>query len=521
MQAKTRELLQQAMGHLQAGRLAQAEALCRQVLAAEPRAADALHLIGVAALWSKRYEEAAGWIGKAVEVRPGDAGYLLNLAIALSKLDRSSESLACLEKCVAIEPDFPEALNNMGVILKGQGRLDEAIAVCAKAVRLRPGFVQAQMNLANSLRDAGRLDEAMAAYRQALALDKNDADVYTNYGSALYYAGEIDEALEAYGKSLAIRPGDPQTHSNRGMALLLKGELAEGFKEYQWRSQERKDEAQRRAFLERLWDGSPLNGRTLLVQAEQGLGDTLQFSRFVPAVHRQNGRVICECQRPLLELLRESMPEVEWVTAGQGPGEFDVHFPLMSLPGVLGFSLAEVGTRGPYLRADAERVAMWGGRFAGESRRKVGVVWAGSRKHLNDRHRSLPVKLLGAIAAAENVRVYSLQVGATPADAAEIAEMGVVDVTAELKDFQDTAALVMNLDLVVTVDTAVAHLAGALGKMVWVMLPYNRDWRWMLGREDSPWYPTLRLFRQTQRGEWASVVARVEEELRGLVASSR
>jgi tetratricopeptide (TPR) repeat protein len=542
------EALEEAVSHHQAGRLAEAERFYRQVLSGKPNHPDALHLLGMIAIQTGRLDMAIELLRRAVATNPGIAEFQNSLGNALNDKGLFDEAIAAFRQAIRIKPAYAEAHNNLGISLRAKGLLDEAIAAYRQAIRVEPGYAKAHNNLGNALRNKGLLDEAAAAYRQALRLTPAFAEAHRNLGNALYDMGQIDECINAYHRALQLKPDlvearnslgtalrrkglldeaiaayhdafrmNPEyvgAHENLAHVLLLKGDFVQGWSEYEWRWKREAIASQRHKFVQPRWDGQDLNGRRILLYSEQGLGDTIQFVRYAPMVSARGGKVVLECQAELRGLMRGVVGIEQMVSVGEPLPDFDVHCPLMSLPLAFNTRMETIPAAIPYLHADEKLSRQWAARLAEPDRPKVGIAWAGSAQHINDRNRSLSLSLLGPLAKVGDIRFYSLQKGAGAAEASTPPEgMKLIDHTAELTDFADTAALMANLDLVISADTAVVHLAGALGKPVWVLLPCAPDWRWLLEREDSPWYPTIRLFRQRTPGKWSEVVDRVAQAL--------
>lgn len=477
------EALELALEHQHEGRWAEAERIYLEVLASRPAHADALHLLGV------------------LRAQTGDA----------------RTAAALIARAIAQNPLAPAYHNNLGNVMQDLGRLEESLLCYEEALRQAPEYFEAWVNRGNALLKLDRFAEALECHLRAQRLRPEDPSVYVNLARALVEEGMLDEALACVGEALRLDPENARAHAVRAQVLLLGGNLAEGFAEYEWRW--RLEPHRRRSFPQPLWDGSPLEGRRILLYAEQGLGDTIQFLRYAPLVAARGGRVLVECQRPLCELAMTVEGVEQVVAAGEPLPEFDVQAPLLSLPRILGTSLENIPGRIPYLAAPqcADRRVL-----PGEYSLKVGLAWAGSPGHANDRRRSLELARFAPLGQIEGVRFVSLQYGA----GAEQAEHPPAGLRLERlpppwNELPWLAAIVERLDLVITVDTMYAHLAGALGRPVWVLLPFAPDWRWMLGREDSPWYPTMRLFRQPSRGAWAAVVERVRSELEAMVREGR
>jgi tetratricopeptide (TPR) repeat protein len=415
-------------------------------------------------------------------------------------------------------PAMPDAYNNLAVILKGQKRLPAAIACLKRALIDAPNAGALHSNLGNMLWMSLAFDEAMAEFRRALALDPTRPEVYHNLGLLYFSLGDYQAAVECLDRSLALQPSNRLVLWDRALALLAGGDYARGFAAYDVRFDledpsmgfDRKLRAVRSVPLP-LWQGEDPAGRSLYIYAEQGLGDTLQFARFLPMVAQRGARVLFECPAELMRVFANFPGVAELRQEGAPLPQADFHLPLMSLPNRLGVTLANLPARVPYLAAPPTGPLL--ARPPG-TRLAAGIVWAGRAQHTNDQNRSLALDDLLALADLAGLGLYSLQKGRRADDIAAIGARGLVrDLGASIQDFADTARLMMQLDVVITVDTAVAHLAGALGRPVFVLLPYTPDWRWMGAREDSPWYPTMRLFRQAAPREWPAVVQRVRDAL--------
>ncbi|HVY72107.1 MAG TPA: tetratricopeptide repeat protein, partial [Verrucomicrobiae bacterium] len=423
------------------------------------------------------YQEALG-------LNPQLAPALLNLGVAWKDSRRFELAKECFGKLLELHPGHPEASNNLGVVLQAEGDLESALPLFRHATGARPGYTDAELNLGVVLRELGNVVEAIQWHR----------------------------------RTIARQPDCAEAHWNLGFALLLDGQLAEGWLENEWRWRMGELRGKRRDFACPEWRGEPLAGRSILLHAEQGFGDTLQFVRYLPLVIQRGGRVVLECQPELVSLL-QGLPGLAGVVArGTAPPPCDFHLPLLSLPRVFRTSLHQIPATAPYVPAPSSPVLL----DPADGVLRVGLVWGGNPSFRNDRSRSFTLAEYRPLLDEPRVQFYSLQVGARAGELKAPGETtAIVDLAPRLKDFAATAAAIKELDLVITSDTAVAHLAGALGKPVWVLLSFAPDWRWLLHRNDSPWYPSMRLFRQTTRGDWASVVVRVREALRERVSNAR
>ena len=501
------------------GQVGEAIAKFRQVLWFHPRFVKAHYHLAVALTRQGKRGEAAASFRAALSLQPDHAEAHFGLANVLVGLGKQEEAVASFRRALEIRPDFPEALNHLGLALIGLERLAEATVFLRQAVRLKPDDVRALNNLGGALDAQRKFAEAEACYEQALRLDPRSAVAHNNLGSTYQKSGRYEEALACYETALRLDPDLPATHWNRCVAWLQMGNFEQGWPEYEWRWKRMPERL--RHFQQPLWDGSPLAGRTILLHLEQGLGDTFQFVRYAPLVKERGGKVLLECPRTLMPLLASCPGIDELVTAEAELPAFDVHCPLMTLPSRLGTTLATVPANIPYLRADEQLVEHWRQKLSGLKGFKIAIAWRVRPGHRHSRYKSIPLVQFAPLAELEGVHLISIQKGPGAEEIAAAAkQLPVIDCASELDEttgaFQDTAAIMKIVDLVVSPDTAVAHLAGALGVPVWVLLSVVADWRWMLKREDSPWYPTMRLFRQTELDNWAPVFARVRAELQRL-----
>ena len=394
--------------------------------------------------------------------------------MALAREGKSRDAEHLYRQALDYEPDLVDALVGLGAMLSDQGQFDEAIACCRRVVELAPHIAEVHYNLAIPLVKRNRLDEALASYRRAIDLKPDNAEFHTRYA----------------------------------LTLLLNGQFAEGWSENEWRW---KQPGKQQANPSRpRWNGEPLAGRTIVLPTEQGHGDTLQFVRYAELVKQRGGIVVVESQAPLVRLLASCRGVDRVVARNQPLPAYDVIAPLLSLPGIFGTTLESIPANVPYLAAAPALVAEWQKRLSGAAEFKIGIAWQGNPTHRADKERSIPLSHFAPLAAIPGIRLYSLQVGLGRDQLAGSSLRTIVtDLGDELGDFHNTAAAVRNLDLVITCDSAPAHLAGALGVPVWVPLAFSPDWRRLLGRNDTPWYPTMRLFRQTEPGQWTSVFERI------------
>jgi tetratricopeptide (TPR) repeat protein len=508
------------------GQLDEAAAVYRSALLYHPRAARLHGGLGAALIAQGRFDDGIKAYGEAVVHDPDQAATWLaeanhRMATVLRKRGQLDAAAAALQQAIALKPNCATAHADLGLIFKELGRLDDAIASYRQAIAIDPRHAVAHINLGVALHRRGEAEAALAALETAAALAPGHANVYGNMANVLQTLGRIAESRQMHEQAVAIEPANAKARHNRALSILLSGDLKLGFAEYEWRRKGGSPDHAARGFSQPEWDGGPLAGRTILLHSEQGLGDTLQFVRFVSAVEAMGARVVLQVQPPLVSLLQRSFPAAEVIARTEPPPPFDVQLPLMSLPWRLGTTLDTIPANIPYLTADPAKVAVWRERLAGRGGLKVGLVWSGNPKTKHDRQRSIAAKALLDRLPSEGVALFSLQKDVRPQDQPALAAYGerIVDLASSFADFSDTAAAVSALDLVITVDSAVAHLAGGLGRPAWMLTPYALDWRWLCERTDSPWYPTLRLFRQARPGEWAGALAEVGEALRSLGGS--
>ena len=513
--------LEIARNYHQLGNTSSAIDICRQIISNFPAHADTLYSLGSFLHSAKNLDEAIALYQEALSIKPDQAEIYYNLGNALQEQEKYEEAIANYQQAIALSPDYPKAYNNWGTCLKALGRLDEAIAQYQQAIALDPNYAGAYNRLGNTLKKQGKIAEAIAQYHLALAIEPHYVEVHNNMALVLQTEGRLEEAIGHYNKSLQLRPNDATTHFARAFTWLLMGDLPSGWNEYEWRWDD--DIVAPRHFEQPLWDGSYLEGGTILIYTEQGLGDNIQFIRYVPLVKERVSQVIVECPECLVRLFA-NVPGIDRVvTQGKALPEFDVQVPLMSLPRIFGTTLENIPASIPYLRPGTGETPVL---RTDDAAIKVGFVWAGTDSYLHDltRYRSCSVDDFLELLDIPNLSLYSLQKEPSEEElkalhgggrAGETPALRILSLHEQLNDFADTAKAIAQLDLVISVDTAVAHLAGAMGKPVWVLLPFAPDWRWMLNRSDSPWYPTMRLFRQSQPGDWP--FAQVKSALQSLV----
>lgn len=493
-----------------AGDAAQAERLCAQALEADPHDTDALHLLALLRLDQGRPAEALGLVTTALRSKPRSDALHCTHGQVLVALGRREEALASFEWAIALAPAPVEALHRRARALSALGRASDALDDLDRLLALDPGHVDALNDRGILLRRLHRPEEALASYARALAVAPHCAEALNNRGAVLLDLRRHEEALASFAAAQALRPDYADAHRNEALARLMLGDFAGGWAKYEWRWKDRDDQA---PLPLPVWDGgAPLAGRTLLLHAEQGLGDTIQFARYAPALAARGAKVVLGVQPALKGLLGSLDGVAAVVSQGDPLPAVDLQYPMASLPLAFATDLASIPRRVPYLKADPARVAHWRERLPGEAPR-VGLAWSGSRTHVNDHNRSLRLRQLAPMLRRGDVCFVGLQQDIREVDAPDLQAAPALGFGRAFRDFADTAAVVSQLDLVISVDTSVAHLAGALARPVWVLLPFVPDWRWLLDREDSPWYPTARLFRQPKPGDWANVIERLDAEL--------
>jgi tetratricopeptide (TPR) repeat protein len=532
------------------GKFIEAAASFHAALHCQPHHAEVLNDIGVAFQEQDNHEEAKNCFQKALELNQTLPAAWNNLGTSLLSQQNGVEAGRCFEEALRLKPDYVAALVNLGNAHRDQSRPAEALDQFRRALCLQPGNAEIHNNQGVVLKESGRWDEALTAFHEAIRLQPDHAVAHHNLGSVFLELGQLAKAAECYHQALRIRPKMGEAHlglgdvrrqqgrlaeaetcfleairllkepaegrTNLGILRLFQGKFAEGWPEYEWRRQMKSMIS--RSYARPLWKGEPLHGQTILLHAEQGLGDTLQFVRYAPMVKAKAGRVVLECQPGLVEILKCCHGIDRLVPAGAALPEFAVQIPLLSLPGLFGTTLETIPASVPYLRAAKARIAPWRERLSAPTGMKVGICWQGNPQHKNDRRRSVPLKTFAPLANVPYVRLVSLQRGQgqeqldDPGQSLPVMRL----MPGEENPAQawiETTSLVASLDLVITIDTAVAHLAGAMGVPVWVALPFAPDWRWLQDREDCPWYPSMKLFRQRQPGDWKEVFQRLALEL--------
>ena len=560
-QVDVRHILAAAETLRNAGRVADAIALLQPLAASHAGTPGVLHQLGILLAMSKRHDEAANTLARAASIEPASPDVWNNYGAVLLVSGRAPDAIPALQRALALRPDYPDAKRNLAAALfrvgdaaATAGELDRAADALARSLDLRPDHASTVARLASVHRQRGEVDAAIALFERARGLDPDAADVANNLAESLLFAGRADEAADHLERALArnplhaeahvtlgcarlrqarvdeavalleravqLAPESAAAHQFLGVALLFRGEYPRGWREYEWRF--RTPEILRSGNIYHrvpVWRGEPLDGRTVFLHAEQGFGDAIQFARYVPMVvaraRNEGGRVVLGC-RPQLRALLAGIGGVDAIVESGGTiPPIDLQCPFMSLPLAFGTTVATIPNAMPYLAAPPQRIDAWRRRLEADggamTTMRVGLAWAGNPAQARDRVRSVAFHDLAPLANVPGVTFFRLQLGSETDPAGRPA---MIDYTAELTDWSETAALIANLDLVISVDTAVGHLAAALAKPTWMLLPFASEWRWLRDRADSPWYPTMRLFRQPKPGDWSAVIGHVVQALR-------
>jgi len=543
-QAEVDGILNLGLQNHQAGMLDDAQTLYKKVLSLDPKNTEANHLLGVVAHHMGDLDGGIKLISKAVRSHPGHFVALNNLGNAQAQAGLSTDAEKSYRKALKFKPDYAMAHGNLGKVLMDTGRLDHAIKHLSRAIQLDAANPVHHINHGEACMTSGLVEEAEASFRKGLDLTPDDYSVHNELGILLQAEGRLDEAEACYKSAIEINetsveahvnmgilmedslrfeesknnfqhaielePGNVDAHRNLGMLLLRQGDFENGFTEYAWRpsAHARDEESQ---FLGKAWDGGGETGRRILIHAEQGLGDTIQFARYLPVLEGMGYEIVFECQPSLVDLMASLPGDFQVIAKGDTLPDFDIHAPLLSLPGLLKGTVATIPSGDTYLSAPADLIDQWKERLSGGERKKVGLVWRGRAEHNNDKNRSASLALFAQHLSDVEADFYCLQKDLTK-DEQKMPD-GFENIGKDFSDFTETAAALKNLDLVISVDTSVAHLAGALGVPTWLLLPTPPDWRWLMDRDDTPWYAAMRLFRKQGLEDWHGVLEKVAGEL--------
>jgi tetratricopeptide (TPR) repeat protein len=504
------------------GDLGTARRECLAALRQAPQSARALALMAAICADQQQFKAGLDWARRAIAADPQLASARYALGRLHEGLSQHEQAEAAYRAVIDIEPDHARAHNNLGCMLHFQGKGPEALACYRRALALDPDQPEALRNMAILAGGTDDFVEALEAFQRRVAQSPTDAHAYFSLGNIYTELGLHHEALQNFERAILLQPQQAEFHFSMAFLLLLLGDYARGWQEYEWRWRMDALNAPLRRFSQPLWNGEAFEGKTLLVHGETGLGDMLQFVRYARLAAQRCARVIVECQPALHGLLLDVDGISQVAVQGTPLPPFDAHLPLIRFPVIYGTTLGNVPWNGPYIRADTGLAAAWQARMPPEhaSALKIGLVWSGNPQNPNDRRRSLPLAMLAPLTGIPGTVYYSLQKGPGAAQVADApAGMHLTDLTQDIGDFADTAALLSQLDLVISIDTSVAHLAGAMGKPVWVLLPFATDWRYHAARDDNPWYPSMRLFRQQRDGDWKALVSQVADAVAAHAAS--
>ena len=488
----------------------------QRALQQAPDYAEAHNNLGISLRAQGHVQQAMAHYRKAIQLDPGFPEAFYNLANAQAELSLLDEAKAGCERAIQLKPDYAQAYNQLGIVLHQFGQDLQAMEAYQTAIRLDPQLAEPYNNLGIIHKEQGDFPKAKQLYEQALALDPDGPETLYNLASIYKEQGQCQEAIQCYTKAIELKPDYADAHWNLAIAYLLKGDLTHGWTQYQWRTRAKLPNPLCHHSYDRpTWTGTPFREKRLLVYSEQGLGDTIQFVRYLALVKALGGQVLLETWTPLKRLLQSlgSIDRVIETSSEKIPDtEFELCVSIMDLPRLFGTTLASIPNQVPYLELDQQGTDHRNKQFKRDGL-NVGIVWAGAPTHGNDKNRSCDLQFFKPLAGMPGVRLFSLQKGPASAQLDQHPDLGIQDLLVSCRDLMDTACIMQDLDLVITVDTALAHLAGALGKPTWTLLPFAPDWRWLLHREDTPWYPTMRLFRQSAAGDWQGVFGHVQQAL--------
>jgi tetratricopeptide (TPR) repeat protein len=495
------------------GETAAAAESIRRVLEINPRNANAENILGGIFFEQGELDSALAAYDRALAIEPAHVDALANLGAVLTDLGRGEEAEVSLRRAIELDPGHGNAHVNLGTLMKQRGELASAIACYRRSLEINPRRSDALNNLGLALYEQGESEESVSCLRRAVESEPESSNAHNSLGMVLAGLGRRSEGVASFLRAVEVDPDCVDAHFNHSMVLLVEGDFNRGWEGHEWRLKKETLLGEQARFPQKAWDGSSLDGKTILIHAEQGYGDTVQFVRYAREIAAPGTRIVLECQPRLTKLLG-CIPEIDSVIGkGEALPRFDEHVFLLSLPRILGTRLDTIPGEVPYIRPPAD----WevpGNLHLDNEGLKVGLVWAGNPGHANDRNRSIALEKLAPCLETEGARFFSLQFGEKSGDIAGLGGQALIeDLSPHLSGFSAPAAAIAHLDLVLSVDTVSAHIAGAMGKPVWMLLPFVPDWRWLLDREDSPWYPTMRLFRQSKIGDWEGVVERVKEEI--------
>lgn len=494
----------------------------QQIIKINPDNAEAYNNLGLIFRGENNFNDAINCYKKALEINPTYLKAIFNLANVLRAANNFDEAIKYYYKAMELNPEFEEAYNNLGTVFNEKNEKNKAILNYKKAIEINPEFVDAYCNLAMVLKEQGKIDEALSWCYKAIVINPDNAEVYNKIGVILYYEKRFEEALNWYEKAVNLKPDSEEFHFNLGSTQILLENLEDGWENYDYRHFKNiKQKLKIESFKQPLWKGESLQNKTIYTYYEQGLGDSIQFVRYLPILKEMGTKVLFKAQTSLIELFKQNYPDIEILDESiqDKTLNFDLFSPILSLPGALKTNINNIPETKKYLKADPEKRNYYKEKIASShltdaplndsyNKFKLGIVWQGSHTNKNDKNRSVSLDFFSEIAKLENINLYSLQKGVGE-EQIEKSSLNIINLGSSFNDFSDTAAAIENLDLVICVDTAVAHLSGALGIPTWILIPYIPCWRWFTERTDSPWYDSVKLFRQKEPGNWNEVKDRV------------
>jgi len=508
------EQLKRGLELQQQGLTLEASLIYREILKKEPNNFDALHLLGVIAYAESNFQLAMNLFAEAIELQPTNFLFYFDCGNAYEGLNQLEAAISCYDKALALNPNYPDIHFNRGAAFQRLNQLEAAIACYDNVIALNPNHVNAYFNRGAALQGLGQLESAISCYDKALALNPNYADIHFNRGAAFQRLNQLEAAITCYDTVIALNPNHVNALWNKTLSLLLNGNFEMGWKLFQ-RGGEFNTRQVQQDYIEPLWLGEDsLAGKSILLHNEQGLGDTLQFCRYVKLVSNLGGRVILKAQKPLISLLSDLEGVSHLVAEGEEVPKFDFQCPLMSLPLAFKTEINTIPVSKKYIHSSPIKAQEWKNKLGEKFKPRIGIAWSSTSSFLHDSSRSMTLaELLLALPSGE-FEYFCLQKEIKAIDKETLRLNSQIKfVGDELDDFSDTAALIENLDLVISTCTSIPHLSGALGKQTWLLLAYTPDWRWLLNREDTPWYPSTKLYRQSSSGDWTSVLQRVKTDL--------
>ena len=496
------------------GNLNKARQEYRKLIRRYPNNPDILHFYGTLLTQIGNTKAAIESLSEAARLAPQDLNIHLNLFRALAIADKVPELESTLRVLTDLSPNDAFILAQLGEVLVRQGRADEAEPFYSRAVKANPNTFDAWNGLGNILERRGDFSAAEDCYLKSIAIEPARPEIYYNLGNVLRQQNKVFESIKFLKKAIEIKPEFILAHVHLAFSLLMNTDYLAGWQEYEWRWKVPNFPTPQRSFTQQMWYGETIFGKKVLVHAEQGFGDTIQFARFTDVIAKRGGCIILECQPELVNIMK-TLPNVNQVLArGEALPDFDLHAPLLSIPYICSIDRNEIAVSAPYLQASSEKRKLWSDRLGSSDRIKVGITWQTSIEQLSSSFKSCPLKAYGPLLENNQVEWISLQKEISESDRPNMGTL--VNKSDDLNDFSDTAALISELDLVISMDTAVAHLAGALGKPVWLLISTAGDWRWLCDRDDSPWYPTMRIFRQKKFNDWNNLMEHISLQIKNL-----